>query len=198
MAKTPGKSHENNEAGRPTMTPALSELDTWFVAEILPLEPALMKFLRRSWRNESDLKDLCQDVFVEVYSSAQTERPASARAFTFAIARNKLVDRIRREQIVSIDAVADLETLGLQSDEPGPDRTIMARQDIRRLEAALARMPEPWRQAVIMRKIKGLTPGEIALRLGIAERTAFAHLASGLAMLTDLFQEDLTDRGGKK
>src|SRR6185437_14527106 len=51
------------------------------------------------------IKDLCQDVYVEVYEAAHAEIPQSAKAFVFAVARNILVDRIRREQIVSIEAV---------------------------------------------------------------------------------------------
>ena len=182
---------------RPQLAVKASKVDSWFVQEVLPLEPALLKFMRRGWRNESDIRDLCQDVYVEVYETAQKEIPLSARAFTFAVARNVLVDRIRREQIVSIEAVADPEVLGISVDEPGPDRTAIARQDLRRLQAALERLPDSWRQAVIMRKVEGLSPREIALRMGVAERTAFLHLASGLAMLTDLFQDDLPNAGSK-
>lgn len=182
---------------RPQLAVKASKVDSWFAQEVLPLEPALLKFMRRGWRNESDIRDLCQDVYVEVYETAQREIPLSAKAFTFAVARNVLVDRIRREQIVSIEAVADPEVLGISVDEPGPDRTAIARQDLRRLQAALERLPESWRKAVIMRKVEGLSPREIAIRMGVAERTAFLHLASGLAMLADLFQDDLPNAGSK-
>ncbi len=165
-------------------------VDAWFIAEVLPLESVLIKFLRRIWRNESDIRDLCQDVYVEIYQAARKEIPASARAMTFTIARNVVVERIRREQIVSIEAVADPDELGIAMDEPGPDRATMARQDLYRLQAALERLPEDWRAAVLMRKVDGLSPREIAMRLGIGERTAFRHLSSGLAMLADLFHDD--------
>src|ERR1044072_5062470 len=113
MTETPDFKHEQPEASPPGMVSAVSRINGWFVREVLPLEGLLLKFLRRAWRNESDIKDLCQDVYVEVYEAAQVEIPQSAKAFVFAVARNILVDRIRREQIVSIEAVADLETLGL-------------------------------------------------------------------------------------
>jgi RNA polymerase sigma-70 factor (ECF subfamily) len=172
------------------MASNVSRVDAWFVAEVLPLEPVLIRFLRRIWRNESDIRDLCQDVYVEIYQAAAKEIPASASALSFAIARNLVVERIRREQIVSIEAVADLDVLGIAVDEPGPDRTVMARQDLHRLQAALDRLPQDWRAAVLMRKLEGLSPREIALRLGIGERTAFRYLSSGLAMLADLFHDD--------
>lgn len=134
---------------------------------------------------------------MEIYEAAQKEIPASAGAFTFAIARNVLVDRIRREQIVSIEAVADLEVLGISVDEPGPDRSAMARQDLRRLQAALDRLPERWRDAVVMRKVEGLSLPEIAARMGIAERTVSQHLTSGIVALTNQFHNDHSDSGEK-
>lgn len=188
---------ELDEVERRKSASRTSDADVWFVREILPLETALLGFMRRGWRNENDIRDLCHDVYVEVYETARKEIPESARAFAFAVARNVLIDRIRREQIVSIEAVADPEILGISTDDPGPDRTAIARQDLRRLQAALERLPESWRKAVVMRKVDGLSPREIATRLGISERTAFLHLSSGLAMLTDLFQDDLTNVGSK-
>lgn len=174
-----------------------SRVDDWFVREVLPLETSLRKFLRRGWRNEADIRDLCQDVYVAVYEAALREIPASARAFTFVVARNVLADRVRRAQIVPIEAVADLEALGVSVDEPGPERAVMARQDLRKLQAALERLPARWREVVVMRKVQGLTPAEIVTRLGIADRTVSQHLTSGIAALANLFHDDPTDQGEK-
>jgi RNA polymerase sigma factor (sigma-70 family) len=191
MAETPDNRNE------PHVAADSADVDAWFVREVLPLESALRKFLRRGWRNESDIRDLCQDVYMEIYKAAQKEIPSSASAFTFAVARNVLVDRVRREQIVSIEAVADLEVLGISVDEPGPDRSVMARQDLRRLQAALDRLPERWREAVIMRKVEGLSLPEIAARMGIAERTVSQHLTSGIVSLANQFHIDRSDDGDK-
>jgi RNA polymerase sigma-70 factor (ECF subfamily) len=174
-----------------------SRVDDWFVREVLPLETSLRKFLRRGWRNEADIRDLCQDVYVAVYEAALKEIPASARAFTFVVARNVLADRVRRAQIVPIEAVADLEALGVSVDEPGPERAAIARQDLRKLQAALERLPSRWREVVVMRKVQGLSLAEIVTRLGIAERTVSQHLTSGIAALANLFHDDPTDQGEK-
>ena len=178
------------EIGLPGMVSADSKENTWFVREVLPLEGLLLKFLRRGWRNESDIKDLCQDVYVEVYEAAKTEIPKSAKAFVFAVARNILVERIRSEQIVSIEAVADFETLGLTTDEPGPDRTAIARQELRKLQMALDRMPKRWHEVVVMRRVQGMSRTEIALRLGVAEATVSQHLAAGMGALANLFHDN--------
>ncbi|HTO41690.1 MAG TPA: sigma-70 family RNA polymerase sigma factor [Rhizomicrobium sp.] len=196
MTKTSDIPSERPEVDPTGMVSAASKANAWFVREVLPLENLLLKFLRRGWRNESDVRDLCQDVYVGVYAAAQVEIPVYAKAFVFAVARNILVERIRREQIVSIEAVADLEELGLATDEPGPDKSAIARQELRRLQAALDRMPKRWREAVVMRKVQGMSRPEIALRLGIAEATVSQHLAAGMAALATLFHDDADDQRG--
>ena len=47
-----------------------------------------------------------------------------------------------------IEAVADLEALGVSVDEPGPERAAIARQDLRKLQAALERLPARWQEVV--------------------------------------------------
>jgi RNA polymerase sigma factor (sigma-70 family) len=174
-----------------------SSVNAWFVQEVLPLETSLLKFLQRGWRNESDIRDLCQDVYIEIYKSARTEIPKSAKALTFSVARNVLIDRIRQAQIVPIDAMSDPEEFGIALDEPGPDRTAMGRQELRRLQLALDRLPPRLREALVMRKVEGLTRPEIAARMGIAERTVSQHLASGVVALAALFHSELADPGSK-
>jgi RNA polymerase sigma factor (sigma-70 family) len=197
MTEAPDPKIARDEPHPPGAVSAASKENAWFVREVLPLEGLLLKFLRRGWRNENDIKDLCQDVYVEVYKSAKADIPLSTKAFVFAVARNVLVDRMRREQIVSIEAVADVETLGLTADEPGQDRTAIARQELRKMQAALDRMPPRWRDAVVMRKIQEMSRPEIAMRLGIAEATVSQHLAAGMNALVNLFHDDAVAPGEK-
>ena len=173
-------------------TPAL---EGWFVREVLPLEAALMHFLRRSWPNKSELDDLRQEVYVRVCEAARKEIPHPAKPFVFAVARNLLVDRVRREHVVSIETVSDLDALGVAVEEPGPDRNAMARQELRRLQTALDQLPPRAREAVLLRKIEGLSYREIALRMGIGEDTVSEHLSKAMYVLADtLYGEPL---GGK-
>lgn len=197
MAETPDNGRESDHQGYGAGMTA-SEVNAWFVREVLPLEAALRRYLHNGWRNEADVGDMCQDVFVRAIEVARREMPHATKPFVFSIARNLLIDRLRRNQIVSIDAVADLEAFGISSEEPTPDRSAIARQDWRRLQTALARLPDRWRDAVIMRKVEGLSRKEIALRMGIAEPTVAQHLANGIAALTDFFNDDAAETRGAK
>src|SRR6185437_1701142 len=124
-----------------------SPAEDWFVREVLPLEAALMQFLQHNWRNKADIADLRQDVYVQVFDAAHTNIPDNAKAFVFQTARNLLINRLKREHIVPIEAVADVEALNAAIETPGPERNTIARDELRRLQAALDRLPPRCRDA---------------------------------------------------
>jgi RNA polymerase sigma factor (sigma-70 family) len=183
------KTDSNHEAARrpdPGAVMAVPDLEGWFVREVLPLEAALMQFLRRSWQNKAEVDDLRQEVYVRVCEAARRKIPHPAKPFVFAVARNLLVDRVRREHVVSIETVSDIDTLGVALEEPGPDRNAMARQELRRLQSALDQLPQRCREAVLLRKIEGLSYREIAQRMGIGEDMVSEHLSKGMSTLADM------------
>jgi RNA polymerase sigma factor (sigma-70 family) len=167
----------------------------WFVREVLPLEAVLMRFLNRNWRNKSDIEDFRQEVYAQVLQAAESQIPDRAKPFVLSTARNFLVDCIRREHIVSIEAVADLDMLGIAADEPGPDRSVMARDALRKLQVALNRMPPRRRQAVIFKRVDGLSRREIGQRMGISEQAVADYVADGMRMLADTLFDDLDEMG---
>lgn len=185
MAKTFDTCQEGAERRLAGARMAASNVHAWFVREVLPLEAALMQFLRRSLRNESEAEDLCHDVYVRIYQAALKEIPEPTKPLLFTIARNLLLNRARHETIVSIEAVADLEALNIAKDEPGADRWVAAREELRLLEDALAHLPRRCRQAVTLRKIEGLSQREIALRMGISEKTVERHITDGVNALAN-------------
>lgn len=164
----------------------VSEADAWFMREVLPLESILMLFLRQNWRNRAEIADLRQEVYMRVYEAALKEIPDQTKAFVLTTARNLLIDRVRKESVIPFEIVTDLEALGVASEQPGPERTILARDALRRLTWALDRLPPRCREAVVLRKIEGLSRREIASRMGIAEFTVNRHLTEGMRALADI------------
>ena len=186
MAETP-KLNGLTGAGPSPLDAPMFEAKVWFVREVLPLEPTLMRFLSQNWRNKGDIDDIRQDVYAQVLEAGEKAIPERTKSFVFATARNMLIKRFHHERIVAIDSVADLDAIGAAADAPGPERIAIARDNLRRLYTALDRLPPRCREAVILRRIEKLSRREIAQRMGISEKTVAAHITSGAAALADIF-----------
>lgn len=164
-----------------------SPVEAWFLREVLPLEAALMGYFSRHWGDKDDVRDMVQDVYVRVCEAAPREIPHPTRPFVFTTARNLLIDKFRSRQVVPLETVGDLEGLFAISDQPGPERTVIARDELRRLQIALDQLSPRYREALVLQKIEGLSRREIAARMGISEETVKAYLAAGLLNISDLF-----------
>lgn len=173
-----------------------AEVEAWFVREILPLEAILMRYLRHNWRDKSDVEDLRQEIYVRVCEAAFRQIPDAGKPFLFTTARNLLITRARRGHVIPIEVVGDLETFA--ADVPGPDRNAMAREELRRLQSAIEHLPARCREAVVLRKIEGLSRREIAQRMGISEATVSEHLAAGMSSLASQLYSEPADLGRKQ
>jgi RNA polymerase sigma factor (sigma-70 family) len=168
----------------------VSDVRLWFAREILPLEASLIQFLRNNWRNETEIEDLLQEIYVRVFEAAREETPVQAKPFIFTTARNLLINRIRQRQVVPIESVADLDSLSISISEPSPERSVIARDELRRLQAALDRLPPRVREAVLLRRVEGLSRREIAMRMQIGEGTVKDYLADAMNMLSDMLYRE--------
>lgn len=197
MADTLSPGRKNGNQGREREAVTGDAVSAWFIREIVPLESVLVRYLRRNWRNESDIADLRQEVYARTFDAARECIPDDARRFLIVTARNLLIDRVRHEQIVPIETVADLDILEVPADAAGPDRVIAARDELRRLQEALDRLPPRTRQAIILTYVEELKIREIAARLGVAKSTASTHVTSGLRALVDMLYGEQPERGEK-
>jgi len=160
-------------------------LDAWFVREILAHEESLVRYLAHAWRNRDELQDLRQDTYVRVYEAASKSRPLTPKSFLFATARHLIVDRIRRQRVVAIDAVEDLEALNVMVEERSPEQRTSAYEELRRLAQAFDLLPPRCRETVWLRRVDGLSQQEVARRLGITEKTVEKHIMKGMKLLAD-------------
>lgn len=189
MTDTNGSNRDRPQAS--AMTDA--EVEAWFVREVLPLETILMQYLRHNWRDGGGVEDLRQEIYMRVCEAASRQRPERTKAFVFTTARNLLITRGRRAEVVPIDAVADLDILGVASDEPGADRKLIARDELRRVRSAVEQLPTRYREVVLLRRIEGLPRREIAQRLGLAEATVAEYLAKAMTALAKNLYRDSED-----
>jgi RNA polymerase sigma factor (sigma-70 family) len=145
-----------------------------------------MKFLRRSWPNPNELDDIRQETYIRVYEAAAKSLPQSTKALLFTTARHLMIDRVRRQRVVSIEAVGglgELDDLNVLIDEPSSETRASARQELRRLAAAFDGLPARCREVIWARRVEDLPQKEVARKLGLTEKTVERALARGVELL---------------
>jgi RNA polymerase sigma-70 factor (ECF subfamily) len=105
-------------------------------------------------------EDITADTFTRVWMARNSVRIETARAYLIAIARNLYLDgRRRRRPIVPLDD-------SLRDRSPDPHEEMTSRAELSRVLAALQRLPESDRAALLMRAHSDLPYQEIAAALG--------------------------------
>jgi RNA polymerase sigma factor (sigma-70 family) len=164
-------------------------IDDWFVREVLPHEPALMRYLARAWPNAGDIQDIRHDAYVRILEAAHRLRPTAPKSLLFTTARNLMIDRARRNRIVPIDLRADLDSLNVLVDEVTPERQASIREQLAGVTRAFNRLPPKCREALWLRRVENLSQREIAAKLGVGESTVEKHLARAARLLAGLLAE---------
>lgn len=162
------------------------ELRRWFCEEVLPLEAALTRYLRRSWITDGEVSDIRQDIYEHALKGAAQGLPDRTKAYVFMIARNLLINRARRARIVSLEFMATWDLPA--DDDPDmltPERHADARERLRRVEAGIAQLPPQCRKVITLRKIEGLSTKEVAQRLNVGVDAVEQQTSLGMRALVD-------------
>jgi RNA polymerase sigma-70 factor (ECF subfamily) len=114
-------------------------------------------------RDEYEAEDVTQHLFAKLMTALPKYEPREVpfSAWILRVARNVAVDHMRQRRAVPCEEVRELDVRE-DDDETSRHRALGLRD-------ALASLPEDQRQVVVMRHLVGLTPGEIAGRLGRTE-----------------------------
>lgn len=161
------------------------DVDDWFVVNVLPLEGLLNRFLRhRLPQGEEEANDVRQETYARVYESVLRKgAPLHAQSFVLTVAKNILIDRARRQRVVSMEYVADIEAVEVWTDLDMVNRGMVARLELARFGSALKRLPERCAEVVRLRKVEQVSQREAAARMGITEATVERQLSKGIRLL---------------
>ncbi|MFD1034803.1 RNA polymerase sigma factor [Sphingomonas hankookensis] len=166
-------------------------LAEWVGREILPHERDLRGWLRRRLVPSVDVEDIVQECYCRLAQLRSIDDIASPRAYFFTMARNLAHRQRRHARVVRIESISAAETDGLASDSPLQDRVAAARQEVDRVQRALATLSDRARRIFVMRRVEGLSQKEIAAALGVTEMVVENDASRSLrAILRQLTDED--------
>ncbi len=147
-------------------------------------EGALKRYIARFVMTRSDVDDVMQETFLNVYSTGAPEKIQSPTAYIFSVARNialKSRKRYARNDHGGLEGIEDFENLQLISNEPDVEDQVHYRAKMAAFAEAIAELPPQCRRVIILRKVLGFSHAEIADQLGIAKSTVEKHVAKGMA-----------------
>jgi RNA polymerase sigma-70 factor, ECF subfamily len=127
------------------------------------LAPGVHAYVTRIVLDRDDAEDVTQQIFAKLLTELWRYQPREApfRAWVLRVARNVAIDHLRRSHAVPSETVpATADTI----DESGAERRAS-------LQAALATLTPGQRDVLVLRHLVGLTPEEIAVRLGRSVRS---------------------------
>jgi RNA polymerase sigma-70 factor (ECF subfamily) len=121
----------------------------------------VLKFVQSIVRNRHDAEDVTQEVFTKLMRAIHRyqEREVPFAAWITRVARNAALDHVRARRQIPVEEV--------RISENGDQQESFDR--LYAFKTALAALPESQRQVLVLRHIGGLSPNEIAERLGKTE-----------------------------
>jgi RNA polymerase sigma-70 factor (ECF subfamily) len=155
---------------------------------------AAYNFARWLTRDERNAEDVVQEACLRAFKSLESFHGDNGRAWLLAIVRNTYYTWLRKSRPERLNVSFDDETLGaaelaaLESDTE-PVEHSLEQQDARRLvNAALERLPEEFREVIVLRELEDLSYKEIAAIAGIPLGTVMSRLARGRKLLLQHLQ----------
>jgi RNA polymerase sigma-70 factor, ECF subfamily len=112
-------------------------------------------------RDEHEAEDVTQQIFAKLMTALQRYEPRSVpfSAWILRIAHNAAIDSMRARRAVPCEEVRS----------PELEDASIARERAKDLQDAIGKLPEEQREVIVMRFVLGLSPREIAERIGRSE-----------------------------
>jgi RNA polymerase sigma-70 factor (ECF subfamily) len=134
-------------------------------------------YVRSIVHDQHEAEDITQQVFAKLIHviGKYEERDVPFFAWILRVSRNVAVDHIRRQRMIPVEEVRAVDDVG-----GGPED----RERMHDLSEALALLPTDQREVLVLRHFAGLSPTEIAQRIGRTEGSVHGLHHRGRRALT--------------
>lgn len=145
-----------------------------------------IRVAQRIVRDPGEADDIGQEAFLRVWSRAASFDPDIARFTTwlYRIVLNLAFDRSKRQPLAPIDEAADVHANG-----PGPVELLIADEERRILEQAMAGLSERQRGAIALFHMEGLSGEESAQAMNLSAKAFESLLGRARATLKENVQK---------
>jgi len=140
----------------------------------------LFSFVFKILKNESEVDDIVQEVFVKIWESRhKLEDDKLLNSYIFTIAYNNSIDLIRK-RISKNKYLEHLKYFASINFTPTIISQIEYNELKNQVEKLIANLPDRQKQVYFLHREEGLTYPEIAEKLGISKNTVENHMVKAL------------------
>jgi RNA polymerase sigma-70 factor (ECF subfamily) len=151
--------------------------------------PAVFGLARRMLGDRSAAEELVQEVLVETWrTSARFDSDrGSVMTWVLTLAHRRAVDRLRRSRVAS-ERDERLRLVNTRLGDDPSDRAMLADAQAA-VREALAALPMPQREALVLAFFGGYSHPEVAARLGVPLGTVKTRIRQGMLRLRERLEE---------
>jgi RNA polymerase sigma factor (sigma-70 family) len=133
--------------------------------------------------SRTDSQDVVQDACLRALRGISGFSNGNARAWVLTIVRHTAYGWLHKNRpaalalVEDLDAVERAQSSESELDVETPESALIAQDDATQLEAAIAALPAPFRETLVLRELRGLSYCEIAEVTGVSIGTVMSRLA---------------------
>ena len=146
--------------------------------------------------NRADAEDVVQDACLRAFRGIAGFREGNARAWVLTIVRHTAYNWLGKNRpatLVVTNDVEGFEGAEIASGDAEAETEMIAKADAARLQAAIEKLPPPFRETLVLRDLQGLDYREIAKVTGVPIGTVMSRLARARRRLMTTIAKDADD-----
>ncbi len=156
--------------------------------------------LARYLAREGDVaEDVVQSAVLKAHKAFAGFRGGDAKAWLLTIVRREFIDWVnakRAGRAVFAEGAGESE-VEVASPEATPEQALLHRDTVGAVRRAIEALPEPFREAIVLRELEELSYAEVAAITGAPLGTVMSRLARGREMLARALAQVVAQEGGR-
>lgn len=172
----------------------MRDLDGQFSEAFLHYSDELFRHCSLRMKDRERSLELVQECFLKTFEYVRKGGEiVEMRPFLYRTLRHLIIDEYRRKKAVSLEGLAESAELEVEDllpqDESNTLERAVERFDGKAALRCLEELPEPYREAVSLRYVEGLSPKEISRIVGESENVVSVRVHRGLQKMRAMLEQ---------
>ena len=157
-------------------------------------ESKVFGIIQHMVRNQNEIEDIAQEVFIKVYKNINKfQGNSSLYTWIYKITVNLCLDEIRKKkEVIYLDEKIKVDDGEIDVQLPSNEKTQEQLYEQKELKECIDKLPAKQKAMIVLRDIKGFSYEEIAEITGIKLGTVKSQINRARIKLKELLEEDGT------